>query len=163
MPATFLKSRIVFDMCIMTVECSRGALLRICHLLLNLESCSGPVSSFTAVTMSTLQVTREVDVDRDSYMSASEQGKNAIGRTEFQNIWAEPVGNATSTSLTLHKVLVRGTILEHSITTVSVTTLCNQSFGRNERYKIVYNDFQAQHGRLGDPVSGLRISNDGNE
>ena len=50
--------------------------------------------------MSTLQVTREVDVDRDSYVSASEQGKNAIGRTEFENIWAAPVGNVTSTSLT---------------------------------------------------------------
>ena len=80
MPAAFLKSRIVFNMCIMTVECSRGALLllRICHLLLNLESCSGPVSSFTAVTISTLQVTREVDVDRHSYVSASEQGKTQL-------------------------------------------------------------------------------------
>ena len=140
-------------MCIMTVECSRGALLRICHLLLNLESCSGPVSSFTAVTMSTLQVTREVDVDRHSYVSASEQGKNAIGRTEFVNIWAAPVGNVTSTSLTLHKVLVRGTILEHSITTVLVTSRVNQSFGQNKGYGIVYKDFQAQHGHLGDPVS----------
>ena len=171
MPAPFLKSRIVFDMCTMAVDCSRGALLlvsrsqtvRICHLLLNLESCSGPVSSFAAVTMSALQVPREVNVDRNSYMSASEQEKNAMERAEFAIIWDAPVGDVTSTSLPGHKVLVVGNILEHSINNVSVTSLCNQSFGRNECYNIVYKDFQAQHGHLGDPVSALRISNDGNE
>ena len=113
--------------------------------------------------MSALQVPREVDVDRNSYMSASEQEKNAMEHAEFAIIRDAPVGDVTSTSLPGHKVLVVGNILEHFITTVLVTSLCNQSFGRNECYKIVYNNFQAQHGHLGDPVSALCISNDENE
>ena len=94
MPVPFLKSRIVFGMCTMAVDCSRGALslasrsqtVHIFHLSLNPESHSGPVLSFAAVTMSALQVPRKVDVDRNSYMSASEQGENVIEHTEFEII-----------------------------------------------------------------------------
>ena len=113
--------------------------------------------------MSTLQVTREVDVDRDSYVSASEQGKNEIGRTLFQHFYAEPVGDVTSTSLTSHKVLWKGTILVHSITTVSVTSRVNQSSSQSEGYGLIYKEFLAQHGHLGEPLSSPRITNVGNE
>ena len=171
MPARFLKSRIVFDMCTMAVDCSHGAIslvsrsqtVRIFQLLLNLESRSRPVSSFAAVAMNVLQVSREVNFDHNIYMGASEQERNAMGRAEFTRVWATPIGDIRATSLREGKVLLVGEILEYSISTISVTCVCNQSFDRSACQKMVYDDFQRQHGHLGDSVSGLKISNNGNE
>lgn len=155
----------------MAVDCSRSAIslvsrsqtVRIFQLLLNLESRSRPVSSLAVVVMSVLQVVREVNLNRNIYMNASKQERNAIEGVEFARVWDTPVGDVTSTSLPGDKVLLVGEILEYSITNVSVTCLCNPSLDRNECWKMVYNNFQAQHGRLGDFVSGLTISNEGNK
>ena len=112
----------------MAEDCSHGAIslvsrsqtVRIFHLLLNLESRSGPVSSFAAVTMSVLQVVPEVDLERNIYDNASEQEREALCNTEFQNAWGTPVGDVRSTSLPGNKVLLEGQIIEHFINKVVV-------------------------------------------
>ena len=154
----------------MAVDCSRDALsfvsrsqtTRICHLLLNLESCSG-VSSFAAVAMSGLQLAREVIVELSIDENASEQERTETCIEKFSETWGPPVGDVRCTSLSSNKVLLEGQIVQTYITDVVVTCAYSGSINRSTCEKMVYEYFQEQHGHLGDSVSGLTIDNEGNQ
>ena len=154
----------------MAVDCSRDALsfvsrsqtTRICHLLLNLESCSG-VSSFAAVAMSVLQLTREMMVELSTDENASEQERTETCIEKFIETWGPTVGDVRCTSLSSNKMLLEGQIVQTYITDVVVTCAYDGSINGSTCEKMVYEYFQEQHGHLGDSVSGLTIDNEGNQ
>ena len=158
-------------MCTMAVDCSRGALLlvscsqkkRIFHLLLNLESRSGPVSSFAAVTMSVLQVVREVDLELNIYENASKQERKVLCNAEFEKAWATSVGDVRSTSLPGNKVLLEGKIIEYSINKVVMKCRFNllgtQSLPKKQSTRILLHSTGTSAIPCRDSTSATRETN----